>query len=231
MKPRSVEGEARRVEALRAALSRPETRAKQAEAARRRYQRPEEREAAARRTKLQMADPEQRSRNKMHLDSMNKARRGQPGRALGMSREPVYKVWVAMCQRCSNENGPSARIYMDRGIHVTPEWLGPGGFARFYEHMGPRPSRNHSIDRINNAGHYEPGNVRWATAKEQSHNSRRVRMIMLCGETHPAAEWARRIGLTVPALIGRIERGWSEEDVLSPPLLRGRRVSMLARQL
>ncbi|MBO0765698.1 MAG: hypothetical protein J2P50_14075 [Hyphomicrobiaceae bacterium] len=57
------------------------------------------------------------------------------------------------------------------GVQVCARWQ--NSFQAFLEDIEPRPSPKHSIDRYpNNAGDYEPGNCRWATAKEQSNNRR-----------------------------------------------------------
>jgi hypothetical protein len=95
----------------------------------------------------------------------------KPNRTHNMSRNPLYATWRQMCQRCSNPDTASWRNYGGRGITVSEEWLGSGGFERFYAHVGPRPE-GLSLDRINNDGNYEPGNVRWATPSEQSRNRR-----------------------------------------------------------
>jgi regulator of sirC expression with transglutaminase-like and TPR domain len=55
---------------------------------------------------------------------------------------------------------------------MCDEWL--NSFEAFLAYIGPRPSPQHSVDRINVNGHYEPGNVRWATHSEQAKNRRRV---------------------------------------------------------
>ena len=83
---------------------------------------------------------------------------------------PEYQAWRGMKTRCLN---PRCRKYPDyggRGIRVCPEWL--DSFEAFLEHIGPRPGQGWSVDRIDVDGHYEPGNVRWATAKQQAQNRR-----------------------------------------------------------
>ncbi len=69
---------------------------------------------------------------------------------------------------------PSREPYYDRGIRVCDEWL--SDFPAFLAHVGRRPSERHSLDRIDNDGDYEPGNVRWATQSEQLFNNTRSRM-------------------------------------------------------
>lgn len=74
-----------------------------------------------------------------------------------------------MIRRCTNENTASWRLYGGRGIGVHKPWL--ESFEAFLAYVGPRPSLEHSIDRFpNQNGNYEPGNVRWATHKEQAEN-------------------------------------------------------------
>lgn len=82
----------------------------------------------------------------------------------------LYRVWSGMKERCSNRNHNSYPWYGGRGISVCDAWL--NSFDRFEADMGPRPSPEHSIDRINGNGNYEPGNCRWATMNEQIKNRR-----------------------------------------------------------
>jgi hypothetical protein len=76
-----------------------------------------------------------------------------------------------MIYRCTNDNFPQWKDYGGRGIRVCNQWR--YSFTTFLRDVGPRPSAKHSIDRINNDGNYEPGNVKWSTKKEQNSNQRR----------------------------------------------------------
>lgn len=88
-------------------------------------------------------------------------------------RHPLYSVWSAMRQRCNNPKNRSYRHYGGRGIRVCDQWNSSDGFVVFLRDMGERPAGT-SLDRIDNDGNYEPGNCRWATAKEQGVNRRRA---------------------------------------------------------
>ncbi len=83
---------------------------------------------------------------------------------------PEYVAWNAMVQRCVRASHPAFKNYGGRGIVVCAEWR--HSFTAFLAHIGSRPSGNHSLDRIDNARGYEPGNVRWATLSMQAANRR-----------------------------------------------------------
>jgi hypothetical protein len=129
---------------------------------------------------------------------------------------PEYAAWCRMLQRCNNPNNASYSDYGGRGIRVCPEW--EASFETFFAHVGPRPSPEHSLDRWPNAdGNYEPGNVRWATPREQQNNKRNNRLITINGEMRTLSEWVRISGVSRQALYRRIKEGWPPEQLLSPP--------------
>lgn len=88
----------------------------------------------------------------------------------GLSRTPEYGAWKNMIARCTDPDNDSWRDYGGRGITVCEEWRGDP--IAFYKYVGPRPSGAHSIDRIDNDGNYEPGNVKWSTPEQQATNRR-----------------------------------------------------------
>lgn len=81
-----------------------------------------------------------------------------------------YGIWAGIIKRCENRNNHAYPRYGGRGIGICAEWR--HDFPAFLAHVGPRPSPVHSVDRINNDGNYEPGNVRWATPTDQARNRR-----------------------------------------------------------
>ncbi|MFA7177604.1 MAG: hypothetical protein WC114_10175 [Smithellaceae bacterium] len=127
-----------------------------------------------------------------------------------------YRRWDSMIQRCVNKNHKHYHNYGGRGIKVCERWR--NSFAAFLEDLGPRPSANHSIDRIDNNGDYCPENCRWATKAEQVRNTRRNRLVAFRGETLCVADLARRHGLTPQALQGRLNAGWPVERAITTPI-------------
>lgn len=104
----------------------------------------------------------------------------------GLWGTPEYNAWSSMKARCRD---PKNRRYGARGITVCKRWN--DSFLAFLEDMGPRPSPEHSLDRIDNDGNYEPDNCRWVTPEVQAQNrgtSRRDRSEEDLAKQHAATE-------------------------------------------
>lgn len=134
----------------------------------------------------------------------------------GRESTPEHRAWCAMRQRCNNPNAQAYANYGGRGITVCDRWL---IFDAFLEDMGKKPTPEHQLERIDNNAGYSPENCTWATRIEQQNNRRTTRYMTANGETLPCAEWARRLGTTVPTIANRVTKsGWSEQDACTIPV-------------
>lgn len=89
----------------------------------------------------------------------------------GMSKDPTYRIWAGMIQRCHNPKCNGFPRYGAKGIKVCKRWR--ESFSAFLEAMGSRPSPSHTLDRFpDRDGDYKPGNVRWATPLQQARNKK-----------------------------------------------------------
>lgn len=129
----------------------------------------------------------------------------------GRSKEPLFKVWVAMVQRCTNPNDKKYRHYGGRGIAVCERWR--SDFTAFAADMGPRPPGG-TIDRIDNDGNYEPANCRWATKAEQNSNRRTTLMVQVDGQEIPLSEACKRYRIPYATARHRLHRGWPVSRIL-----------------
>lgn len=130
---------------------------------------------------------------------------------------PLYHVWMSMKDRCRNPNCKAYPDYGGRGIQVCERWL--NSYAAFAEDMGDRPPGT-SIERIDNNGHYEPGNCRWATKKEQQRNRRYAVYVTIEGTRYRAIELADLAGVKTDTIVERAARGLPYEQVISREALR-----------
>lgn len=124
-----------------------------------------------------------------------------------------------MIVRCTDSANDSYARYGGRGIAVCDEWR--HDFQAFHDYVTQLPNygeKDYTLDRIDNNGNYEPGNVRWATPTQQNRNTRTNRTITYNGETKCLAEWASTIGIQLGTLWYRLHVGWSVEAALTTPL-------------
>jgi len=140
----------------------------------------------------------------------------------GNSETREYRVWGQIKSRCFVPSCKNYKNYGGRGITMCKEWA--DSFQSFIDYMGTSPSKEHSIDRIDNEGNYEPGNVRWATIKEQSYNKRSTVRVTYKGETNTLEYFADKFGMKLKVVRSRYERyvngisDWTIENIFEKPL-------------
>ncbi len=127
----------------------------------------------------------------------------------------VYNIWANMRRRCYDQSCDAYRYYGARGVAVCDEWR--NSFSAFIADVGPRPSKDHSLDRIDVNGSYCPDNCRWATKRQQQRNKSDNRLIEFRGESKCLAEWAEIGGLPYGTLFDRLRRGMTMERAMTQP--------------
>jgi hypothetical protein len=124
-----------------------------------------------------------------------------------------YRVFRRARVRCTDPNCKDYFRYGGRGIKFLFS-----SFQEFINCVGRKPSPAHSLDRIDNNGNYEPGNVRWATQTDQARNRRTNHLVTIGGETKTVTEWARERGLNEFTVFTRIYDGWAPETAITTPV-------------
>ncbi len=124
----------------------------------------------------------------------------------GMCRTPEHGIWSGIRDRCYNPNNLAYHNYGSRGIKMCERWR--NSFQNFFEDMGPRPSKSHSIDRFpDNNGDYGPANCRWATTEQQALNKRTNVYYEYDGIRLTQCQWARFLGVKRHMILNHIRRG------------------------
>lgn len=135
----------------------------------------------------------------------------------GMSKERVHRIWSGMLARCTEVARSRDTCYSRNLVVVCDRWK---VFENFLADMGLPPSRHHSIDRIEGKRGYEPGNCRWATAKQQARNTERNRVITIGSEQKLLVEWCEHFAQPYPRVLARLKHGWPAELALRTPATR-----------
>lgn len=132
-------------------------------------------------------------------------------------KHPLRQVWSDIIKRTTIESATGYENYGGRGITICDRWL--NSFKAFLDDMGPRPSKDHSVDRINNSLGYSPENCRWATRKQQSNNRRTNKVFTINGVSRTVAEWADATGINRNTMYYRFRSGWDPADAITLPVV------------
>ncbi len=136
----------------------------------------------------------------------------------GGSKTVEYRIWAGILNRCLNKSTPEYKYYGGRGISFHPSWM---QFENFLADMGNRPSRKHTIERVNNDGNYDICNCKWATRLEQARNTRRNLKVTISGVTKCLSEWIEHPLVLVPyntAYMRLVKYGWTPTMALFHPV-------------
>lgn len=139
------------------------------------------------------------------------------GEATRKKTTPEYSALANAKERCNNPNIPCYKHYGGRGI----KFLIPS-VTNLIEAIGRKPTPQHSLDRIDNNGNYEIGNIRWATKKEQRRNTRSNRIIKYKGRKKCLIDWAKELGINYSTLKNRLYRKKfiSIESIFETPITK-----------
>lgn len=127
----------------------------------------------------------------------------------------TYARWKSMMQRCYHVNAENYCYYGAVGVTVCTRWH---DFGAFLADMGECPSRSMTLDRIENAIGYQPGNCRWATKAAQNRNRSHCVILTHQGLTMNVTDWANKISIPANTLHSRLWLGWTVERALTQPL-------------
>lgn len=136
----------------------------------------------------------------------------------GMCNTKEHRAWKDMKARCYNPRSQEYKNYGGRGVKVCESWR--DSFEAFFKEIGYAPSPEHSLNRLDNNGNYESGNVNWATETEQQRNTRRTRLIEYRGETRSMIEWCEFLGLNYKRVRTRIYSGMIVERAFTNEIFK-----------
>jgi hypothetical protein len=134
---------------------------------------------------------------------------------------PEYAAWKSMRNRCFNTSNPAYPRYGGRGITVCERW---NDYPTFLKDMGRKPSKSHSLDRIDNNKGYSPANCRWAGRKEQTQNRRSNKVVEFMGRRQSVAAWCDELGLVRNAVYLRLAAGVPVGEAFTRPVRERRSV-------
>lgn len=133
----------------------------------------------------------------------------------GLRFTPEYYIWREMVSRMTNPNNPGFKNYGGRGLLLDPDFL---TFQGFISHIGRRPSKELTLERLRNSEGYIRNNVIWASRTDQANNTRGNVLMTLGGVTHTMKQWSELLGMNYGTLRERKKvLLWSDEKSLTTP--------------
>lgn len=127
---------------------------------------------------------------------------GNLKRTHGMTLTSIYKTWRGIKGRCLNKNHHAFVHYGGRGITICDEWK--KSFENFYRDMGEKPSKNHSIERIDNEIGYCKSNCKWILKNKQNFNKRNNIILKFDNQEKSLGEWCKELNLPYRVIHNRI---------------------------
>lgn len=138
------------------------------------------------------------------------------GHSKGRVITPEFQTYRSMMARCYRASNNRYCQYGERGIEVCERWR--NSFQTFLDDMGPRPSRLHSLDRVDNDADYSPQNCRWATRRQQCRNRSSNIIVSVAGQSMTLIEASERFDIKYGTLKARIlKHGWDHDRAVSTP--------------
>lgn len=127
-------------------------------------------------------------------------------------------IYYKMVSRCTNPENQDYHHYGGRGIKIYEEWIhSRDSFALYIQSLDNYDNPDYTMDRIDNNGNYEPGNIKFSTRKEQSRNTRRNSILVLDGVSYTAVEFSEKFGLGQDYIKDRLRLGFTPEEILKIP--------------
>ena len=134
----------------------------------------------------------------------------------------AYHCWMSMRNRCYNPKHISYKDYGAKGVTVCKRWY--DSYVNFIEDIGERPSKEHSLDRIDSTGNYEPSNCKWSTRTEQNRNKSNNRLVTYKGKTKCVSQWSDDLGLNFQLVRDRILKGFTPEKAFRIDKIKDKRM-------
>lgn len=143
----------------------------------------------------------------------------------GMKKTKIYVIWHGIKARTGNPKCRLYKWYGAKGISMHQPWR--DSFLQFLADVGEPPFEGATVDRIRNDCGYEPGNVRWATMREQNNNKSTNTRLTVDGRTQTLSQWSEETGLPSHTISARIHQlGWDADKAIKTPL-RAKRLEQI----